>query len=178
MFNFFKKKKQEILDDVSYIKEIKKQSLDGWCYYAIYLAARPYGWQYMIDTSDYINKNDLIFDNLWISEIAGGREKSLKEVYHKSNQNIRNIEELNTEYGLLAIGGISKILNAPLKIMFYNQTNLLQVITPINDDSLIERYCETFIRRSFNTEDAMKLAKKQSWYPNEKAQYLSRFVFL
>ena len=60
---------------------------------------------------------------------------------------------------MLAVGGISRVLKAPVKIVWFNQTRILRFFTPVGDEQLMTRYIETVIRRTFGTKDAMKLAK-------------------
>jgi hypothetical protein len=43
--------------------------------------------------------------------------------------------------------------------VWYNQTRVLRLFTHINDETLVTKYVETIIRRTFGTKDAMKLAK-------------------
>ena len=61
--------------------------------------------------------------------------------------------------GILSIAGISKTLKAPMKIVWINQTNALRFFTLVDNDLLIKKYVETVIRRTFGTENAMKLGK-------------------
>ena len=60
---------------------------------------------------------------------------------------------------MLSIAGISRTLMAPMKIVWFNQTQVLRFFTLVDDDLLIRKYVETVIRRTFGTDDAMKLAK-------------------
>ena len=61
--------------------------------------------------------------------------------------------------GILSIAGISKTLKAPMKIVWINQTKVLRFFTSVDNDLLIKKYVETVIRRTFGTENAMKLGK-------------------
>ena len=71
--------------------------------------------------------------------------------------------ELNTERGMLAVGGMSRMLHrCPVKIVWFNQTRIIRIFTFPNDDELLLRYAETLIRRTFGTPDAMKPAKPVS----------------
>ena len=72
---------------------------------------------------------------------------------------LQNFDKLDKEMGSLSIAGHSRTLNDDVKIVWYNQTNVLRVFTHINDETLVTKYVETFIRRTFGTPDAMKLAK-------------------
>ena len=47
-------------------------------------------------------------------------------------------------------------------LLFYNQTRGLRLFTPINDETLVRKYVETLLRRTFGTPDAMKLAVRQT----------------
>lgn len=46
-----------------------------------------------------------------------------------------------------------------MKIVWFNQTQVLRFFTIVDDETLIKKYIETVIRRTFGTNDAMKLAK-------------------
>ena len=61
--------------------------------------------------------------------------------------------------GVLSIAGISKILKAPMKIVWINQTQVLRFFTLVDNDLLIKKYVDTVARRTFGTENAMKLGK-------------------
>lgn len=66
---------------------------------------------------------------------------------------------MKTENGVLSIAGISTTLKVPIKIVWFNQTKILRFFTLIDDELLIKKYAETVIRRTFRTQDAMKLGK-------------------
>ena len=61
--------------------------------------------------------------------------------------------------GVLSVAGISKTLGAPMKIVWINQTQVLRFFTLVEDELLIKKYAETTIRRTFGTDNAMKLGK-------------------
>ena len=67
--------------------------------------------------------------------------------------------------GFLSIAGFSKTLKAPTKIVWMNQTRVLRLFTLVDNDLLIKKYVETVVRRTFGTENAMKLGKP---IPNEQ----------
>lgn len=162
------------LDDDSYIQEMQHQSgkvgLVVWQQYDILLAAQHYGWETMVDWAAYMETAD--FDSIesltivqHISEDAESTEQwtpfetELAHVYNQNKVGLKNFERLNEEQARLSIYGHSRTLNSPVKIVWFNQTRALRVFTQINDETLITRYVETAIRRSFGTPDAMKLAK-------------------
>ena len=113
----------------------------------------------MIKWADYMADADL--DN--ISQVTTGdlgeEEKEITESYVRNNKKCFNLSELATEKGVLSIAGISKVLGAPMKIVWINQTNTLRFFSIIDNETLIRKYAETVVRRTFGTENAMKLGK-------------------
>jgi len=93
------------------------------------------------------------------SEMANMPETEFIDDYRKTDGNIKDFKPLHVEAGQLAIGGTSRVLGTPVKIVWFNQSRIMRVFTRIDDELLMRKYVETVIRRSFGTEDAMKLAK-------------------
>ena len=154
---------QETIDDISYIREIKQHINGVWWQYDVLLEARVYGWETMVDWAAYMESADL--DNIstvTVAEMANMPETELINDYRQCSGNLKEFDKLSFERGQLAIGGISRVLVAPVKIVWFNQTKVLRFFTLIDDEELLTRYIETVIRRTFGTEDAMKLAKPVS----------------
>ena len=166
MLNFFHEKQkdktgnaEEILDDVSFIQDIR-HNRGPWQQYDVLLAARGYGWNMMVDWAAYMESADLDgISTITTAEMINMPETELIDEYRKTQKGIKNFEALKEERGVLAIGGISRVLKAPMKIVWFNQTRVLRFFTPIDDEELLTKYVETVIRRSFGTKDAMKKAK-------------------
>ena len=78
---------------------------------------------------------------------------------YQSKVGLKNFDKLTEEKSTLSIAGHSRTLNESIKIVWFNQTRVLRLFTLINDETLITKYVETVIRRTFGTENAMKLAK-------------------
>lgn len=148
------------LDDVTFIREIRHIKCGAWEQYDVLLEARGYGWEDMKVWAEYMSKNDLDVSHgtLTVAGMVGTKEKEIIEQYH-SVGNIQMIPALETEQGVISMGGISQKLHAPVKIVWMNQTRCLRIFTLVNDEVLIRRYIETVIRRTFGTPDEMKLAK-------------------
>ena len=147
LFDKFKKKNnEEYIDDVTFIRDIKHIQSGPWHQYDVLLAAQGYGWDYMISSADYMAAADL--EN--ISQVTSGFIDS---------EDTDITEELKNEAASLSVAGISKTLKAPMKIVWFNQTQVLRFFTIVDDETLIKKYIETVIRRTFGTNDAMKLAK-------------------
>lgn len=152
-------KAEDYIDDVTFIRDIKHIQSGPWHQYDVLLAAQGYGWDYMISSADYMAAADL--EN--ISQVTSGfidsEDTDITELYKKSNCKCSETEELKNEAASLSVAGISKTLKAPMKIVWFNQTQVLRFFTIVDDETLIKKYIETVIRRTFGTNDAMKLAK-------------------
>ncbi len=154
------------IDDITFIEVLNHTkngavTKDGAIHqYDVLLATAGYDWEYMKSWAEYMinNELDISYGSLCVAPIAGRKDIELIDKYHSTN-NIMEIPELKNEWGVLSLGGISKRLKQPIRIFWYNQTQIFQVFTIIDDDDLMRRYIETVIRRSFGTPDEMKLAK-------------------
>ena len=152
----------ELIDDLSYVAQLRSRQLPSgvWYQYDILLAARPYGWDACVELAAYLESADL--DNistLTVAEIANAPTTELIDKYKESGGTIRDFDILSHEFGVLGLGGISRVIGAPVQIFWFNQTKVLRLDTILNDDELILRYVETLIRRTFGTDDAMRRAK-------------------
>lgn len=165
LLDFFKKKKRltssDVLDDESYIKEIRHCSQEAWHQYDVLLAARGYGWKGMVDWASYMSKADLMnISTITYSSLPGSKEIECIESFRQNENDFFKMQELKDEQSSLAVGRESKTLKVPIKIVWFNQTRTLRFFTLfLDDEKLMERYIETMIRRTFLTADAMKLAK-------------------
>lgn len=158
IFDIFNNKESDTLNDMSYIADIH-HIRESWQQYDFLLAARGYGWDYIIDSAEYMINNDLSnISTVSLSKIMGSGEIELIDEY-KMTGSIKQMKSLVTESGVLGIGGISKTIKVPVKIVWFNQTRVIRIFTTIDDEDLMLRYAETLIRRSFNTKNAMKKAK-------------------
>ncbi len=149
------------LKDASYIAKSHRTAAGAWQQYDFLLAARIYGWDYMVSQADYLAQADLEnIGTVTVAAMANTGEAELVSEYHAHGDRIREMPALKQERGVLAIGGMSRALHlCPVKIVWFNQTKVLRVFTIVDDDELLLRYVETAIRRTFGTPDAMKLAE-------------------
>lgn len=157
---------ESFIDDDSYIESI--QHLSGkvgiwvWQQYDILLAAQPYGWETMVDLAAYLETADINpIDSLTVSDMPSYSPVELIHVYNQSKVGLKNFDKLNEERGVLSIAGHSRTLNDDVKIVWFNQSRGLRLFTRSNDETLVSKYVETLIRRTFGTPDAMKLAQRQ-----------------
>lgn len=152
----------EYLDDITLIKDLKHIHSVPWHQYDAFLAAEGYGWDQMIDWADYMAASDLEHITQVTTGSLGTQGEDITESYNNSDGICAETQELKTEMGFLSVAGISKVLGVPMKIVWFNQTRILRFFTLIDNDLLIKKYAETVIRRSFGTENAMKLGKIQT----------------
>ena len=149
----------EYLDDITFIREIKHITAGPWHQYDVLLAARGYGWDMMKDWADYMSDADLEHISQVTTGSLGVQEKDITKSYTDNGGKCKDTPELNLEMGILSVAGMSKTLRAPMKIVWINQTQVLRFFTLIEDELLIKKYVETTIRRTFGTDNAMKLGK-------------------
>ena len=157
--NTAKISKEEYLDDITFIREMKHISAGPWHQYDVLLAARGYGWDMMKDWADYMTDADLEHISQVTTGSLGTQEKDITKSYTDNGGKCKNAPELETEMGILSVAGISRTLKAPMKIVWINQTRVLRFFTLIDNELLVKKYVETMIRRTFGKENAMKLGK-------------------
>ena len=171
MFFFKRKKKKQnenlaepMIDDISYIQEIKhlsgKVGFVLWQQYDVLLASQKYGWETMVDYVAYMETADIKdIDSISVADMSDEQSTELVHVYNQSKVGLKKFDKLAEERGMLSIAGYSRTLKDSVKMVWFNQTRVLRLFTHIDDETLITKYVETVIRRTFGTDDAMKLAK-------------------
>lgn len=150
---------EEYLDDVTFIREMKRMPCGAWQQYDVLLAARGYGWDMMKAWADYMADADLEHISQVTVGSLGTAEKDVTQSYTDNGGKCQDTPELKVEMGMLSVAGMSKTLRAPMKIVWMNQTKVLRFFTLTEDEMLMKKYAETTIRRTFGTADAMKLGQ-------------------
>ncbi len=150
----------DYLDDLSYIQDIRHIGNGAWHQFDFQLAARGYGWDYMVDSAQYMITSDL--SQIGTVAVTGGDGSSLELVteYKNCRGDITKMPTLQREFGTLGVGGVSGTLGCLTKIVWINQTQTLRIfVFGMEDEDKMERYAETVIRRTFGGKDAMKKAR-------------------
>lgn len=149
------------LEDITFIRAIKHSMLPDnvWHQYDILLDAKGYGWDTMKDWVDYMVEADLENISQVETGVLGTNKQNVTESYIAHGGKCKKTPELDTEQSMLSIAGISKIWKAPMKIVWINQTATLRLFTVEENILKMKKYAETMVRRSFGTENAMKLGK-------------------
>lgn len=146
-------------DEISYIADFRHFE-GAWHQYDFLLASRGYGWDYAIDSAEYITKADLRdIGTVCVTFNLGAEATELVDEYRSCGESLKNMHSLK-EGADIGIGGVSQTIGAPVKIVWFNQTRILRIFSPVNDEVLFKKYFETLIRRTFGTADAMKLYQK------------------
>lgn len=148
------------LDDLTFIKAVRHLEVGPWHQYDILIDARPYGWESMIDWADYLVAADMRFVDQVTVTGMGGPETDFTEEYNEK-KSLKSLACLKEESGILGVAGSSCTIGGPVKIVWINQSRMLRIFIPLDNDDVISRYAETVIRRTFGTEDEMKLGKPQ-----------------
>ena len=101
---------------------------NGWIA-ADYAATWRYGYDFMLDAAQVLLADfgdDL--QRFAKAEISGSEFINITD---KIGENVRDCEALNKECGVIAVAGISKVMQCPMQIIFYNQTNAVGLDIPI-----------------------------------------------
>ena len=148
----------EMLDDVSYIRDMHHTISGIWHQYDILLDTGGYGWETILSWAQYLADSDLRLETV-SSGNMGSDERDCISSVRQHGGILKDVPELAQEQGYLGIGGASAVLPTPVKFVWFNQTRILRIFALLDDEALMTRYAETAIRRTFGTPDAMKLAK-------------------
>ena len=150
---------EEYLDDITFIQDLKHTVSGQWHQYDVLLAARGYGWDFMIRWADYMASADISHISEVVVGNLGGRNENITESFLKNENKLAGLAEISTERSMLSIAGNSQVMHTLMKIVWVNQTNTFRLFTLEKDELLIKKYVETAVRQSFHTKDAMKLGK-------------------
>lgn len=97
-----------------------------------YSATWGYGFDFMLDAAQVILADfGGYLQRVAVSEIAGGKFTDITEEVKDNGGKLRKCESLAEESGVLAVAGISGIMECPVQVKFYNQTNTVVLDIPI-----------------------------------------------
>lgn len=138
-----------------YIQDMKHLSLTVksvlWQQYDFLLASRPYDWYAIVDHADYMESADFEgIESLTIDSPGNlNSELELVNIYSQDKVGLKKFDKLREEQSALAIAGKSRALNGPVKIVWYNQLNVLRVFTTIDNELLIKNIPQ-YSKRTYN----------------------------
>ena len=98
-----------------------------------YQSTWKYGYDFMLDAAQTIIDTDFRekLERVAIAEIAGAPENEKLEEVKNSGNILRNCPAVRQESGALNVAGISSIMECPLQVAFFNQTNVVRLFCPI-----------------------------------------------
>lgn len=110
------------------LKQIREDS--GWVH-ADYMATWKYGYDFMLDAAQALIDTDFEeqLQRVSIAEIAGAPDIECLDDVLRCGRILRNCPKVANETGVLMVAGISSIMECPLQIEFYNQTNVIILCT-------------------------------------------------
>lgn len=98
-----------------------------------YAATWKYGYDFMLDAAQAILSDfgeDL--QRFAKAEIAGGTFVEIVDAVTMCGGKLLECRALADECGVIAVAGISRVMECPLQIIFYNQTNAVELDIPIS----------------------------------------------
>lgn len=148
----------EMLDDTSFITDVSVNQTDKQFLYTFRLTSN-YGWDYIRDSVDYLFAQDLEKQPINISVGTFDTYTDITKSYLKGRKTGKASSDWARERGCAKIFGKSKSLKSFVSVIFYNQTQIVKLLLPLENKKIASAYIETLIRRSFGTPDQLKLAK-------------------
>lgn len=107
-------------------------NMDGEWVCVEYAATWRYGFDFMLDAAKAILSD--LANNLQRFaryKIIGGKPEDIVEDVKKCKGDLRSCEALKEECGAIAVAGVSGIMECPMQIVFFNQTNKVLLDCPI-----------------------------------------------
>ncbi len=98
-----------------------------------YAATWRYGYDFMLDAAQVILSDfggDL--QRFARADIAGGKFVEIIDEVNACGGKLRECKALEDECGVIAIAGISGVMECPMQIIFYNQTNVVGLDIPLS----------------------------------------------
>ena len=97
-----------------------------------YHSTWSYGYDFMLDAAQVIIDTDFKekTQRFAVAEIAGAEDQERLTELKAENYIIRNCDTSKREHGVLIISGISDIMESPIQVMFFNQTNIVRLFCP------------------------------------------------
>lgn len=95
-----------------------------------YAATWRYGYDFMLDAAQVLLKD--FGDDLQRFAKAGIAGGEFINITDNIGKNVRECPALRDECGVIAVAGISHVMECPMQIIFYNQTNAVGLDIPIS----------------------------------------------
>ena len=133
-----------------------------------YHSTWSYGYDFMLDAAQVIIDTDFKENTqrFAVAEIAGADDQERITELKAENYVIRDCETSKKEHGVLTISGVSDIMETPVQIVFFNQTNIVRLFCPfkkyfeIHGEHVFDKYMDSIEIKAYCI-DAVRNANKQ-----------------
>lgn len=94
-----------------------------------YAATWRYGYDFMLDAAQNVIDSDFRenLQRVAKSRIAGSQDDEIIDSVRENGGKLRSCKELDNECGTLTVSGISSIMECPVQLVFFNQTNVVRL---------------------------------------------------
>ncbi len=101
-------------------------------FFADYQATWRYGYDFMLDAAQAVIDGDFKdgLERVAIGGTAGGGQTECIDDVYRSGNKLRSCGKLKEEQGVLIIAGESRIMECPVQLMLYNQTDVIRLCIP------------------------------------------------
>lgn len=150
-----------------YITQIQHSRQEKWHIYGVQIVSAM-GWEYILTSAQYVMDNDFSrLDGVSRAESLATAEKACTEEVKNAGGKLAECQHTALEGSLLAVAGMSKSLDTPVKISWINQTRIIRVFTLVDINDLIEPFINGLMARKLPI-DGKKIVKKLASKPSEK----------
>ena len=133
-----------------------------------YHSTWSYGYDFMLDAAQVIIDTDFKENTqrFAVAEIAGADDQERITELKAENYVIRDCETSKKEHGVLTISGVSDIMETPVQMVFFNQTNIVRLFCPfkkyfeIHGEHVFDKYMDSVEIKAYCI-DAVRNANKQ-----------------
>lgn len=122
----------------------------GWLV-ADYATTWGYGYDFMLEAAQVLIDTDFgeRLERVAVSMISGARDEELIDKVKRAGSILRECPETAEEHGTLTVAGISKIMESPVQVVFFNQTNIVRLFCP--DKRLFDEHGERVFDNYMNS---------------------------
>lgn len=112
----------------------KQFNSDGDWVHVEYAATWKYGYDFMLDAAQTLLADfGSGLQRFAGYEIAGAKPVEIVDEVKSCGGKVRECKALEEEYGAIAVAGVSGVMECPIQVTFYNQTNTVMLACPIKE---------------------------------------------
>ncbi len=113
-----------------------------------YHSTWSYGYEFMLDAAQILIDTDFKdkVQRFAVAEISGAEDQERINELKAENYIIRDCDTSKREHGVLTISGMSDVMECPVQVVFFNQTNIVRIFCPfrkyfdIHGDHVFDNY--------------------------------------